>query len=73
MIIHEYPKKVLVKIPVSANKFEIIENKLGLFLHFNLDNKQNKIDLNFPCFEGITSKSYITKIAPDKIEIYRTK
>lgn len=73
MIIHSYEKKILVKIPPASSNHKIIEEKLGVFLEYNLGKKIKKIDLNFANNFNIDCNSICMKISPEKLEIYRNQ
>lgn len=71
-ILFVYPSKVLIQILPESFDLKIVNNN-GIFLSYKLPKikKDQLFDLNFPIYHGINENSIITKISPDKIEIFR--
>lgn len=77
MILHSYEKKILVKVPPTALKFSIFESKIEKKLKYSFvkgkKEMDGEIDLDCADSHDIHNESFLIRISPDKLEIYRTK
>ena len=77
MILHSYEKKILVKIPPTAFQLSILESNIEKKLKYKILKGKKEVDgeIDLDCANSfdIDNESFLMRISPDKLEIYRTK
>ena len=77
MILHSYEKKILVKIPPTAVQLAILESNIEKKLKYKILKGKKEVDgeIDLDCANSfdIDNESFLMRISPDKLEIYRTK